>query len=162
MFGLYAILADRYWILHLPFSLYALMAGVPGIIAGLKTTVDYKTGWLLLLEGVFTVVAGIWLYIGLPPHAWLDFIAPVCLIFGGVCHTTAALQLRRHISGGWSLTLAGSASLLFGFALALVLLLLSPTIFVPHHYIDPLVGVYGLVAGVLLIVAGIAMRGKKV
>ena len=161
MFGLYAMVADRYWILYLPFSLYALIAGVPGIIAGLKVMVDYKTGWLLLVEGVFTVVAGIWLYIDLPPHVLLDFIAPICLIFSGVCQTVAALQLQGRISRGWSLMLAGGASLLFGFALALVLLVLSPTIFALHHYTDPLVGVCGLVAGALFILAGIVIRGKN-
>ncbi len=115
------------------FGAYALVDGVFAIIAGVKSHSEFKRWWVLLLEGILSVIAGV-----------LAFMLP------GI--TALAIQMRKYITGEWMLVLAGIASLLFGIAL-----LVNPN--VGALAVIWVIGAYMIVFGVLLLSLGVKLRG---
>jgi uncharacterized membrane protein HdeD (DUF308 family) len=140
--------------LALLFGAYALVDGVLSLVAAIRGVPGAASGrWMLLLEGVLGIAAGILAFI------WPDLTALVLLlligawaIVTGVLEIIAAIRLRREIEGEWVLALAGLASIVFG---ALV-------------YINPsagalavvwLIGAYAIVFGIALLVLAWRLRG---
>jgi uncharacterized membrane protein HdeD (DUF308 family) len=136
------------------FGAYALIDGVIAIAAGLKSYGELSRWWVLLLEGILSVVAGALAFI-LPGVTALVLVLLIAAwaIVTGVFEIVAAVQLRKHIKGEWLLGLAGAASILFGIAL-----LINPSI--GALTLVWLIGIYAIVFGVLLI--GLGFRLKSV
>jgi uncharacterized membrane protein HdeD (DUF308 family) len=135
------------------FGAYALIDGVFAIIAGVKSHEEYKRWWLLLIEGLLSVAAGVYAF-AVP--AMTAFILLVLIaswaIVTGLFEIVAAIQLRKHVKGEWVLALSGLASLLFGGAL-----LLNPS--VGALAVIWIIAAYSMVFGILLVALGVRLRG---
>lgn len=133
---------------------YALVDGAFAIAAGIKTYGENKRWWLLLLEGILGVGAGIVAFVipGITALILLILIAAWAIVTG-VFEIIAAIQLRKEIKGEWLLALAGVASILFG-----VLLLFNPG--AGALAVVWLIGAYAIVFGALLIALGLRLHGR--
>jgi uncharacterized membrane protein HdeD (DUF308 family) len=138
------------FVLILFFGAYTLVDGIFAIVGGIM---DSSRRWLLLIEGVLGVVAGLILLArpGLGALVLLYVIA-IWAIVTGVMEILAAISLRREIDNEWLMILGGALSVLFGVILAILpgAGLLSLTW---------LIGVYALVFGVAFIFLGFRVRG---
>jgi uncharacterized membrane protein HdeD (DUF308 family) len=131
---------------------YALVDGIFAIGAGIKSHGEYKRWWLLLLEGILSVIAGIVAFVipGITALVLLILIAAWAIVTGGF-EIGAAIQLRKQIHNEWLLALAGVASILFGLAL-----LVNPL--AGALAVVWIIGAYAIVFGVLLIALGLRLH----
>ena len=131
---------------------YALVDGAFAIAAGVKSHGDNKRWWVLLLEGILGVAAGLVAFLvpGITALVLLILIAAWAMVTGAF-EIAAAIQLRKYIKGEWLLALAGVASVLFALAL-----LFNPA--AGALALVWLIGAYSIVFGVLLIVLGVRLH----
>lgn len=131
---------------------YALVDGAFAIAAGVKSHGENKRWWVLLLEGILGVAAGLVAFLvpGITALVLVILIAAWAMVTGAF-EIAAAIQLRKHIKGEWLLALAGVASVLFALAL-----LFNPA--AGALALVWLIGAYSIVFGVLLIVLGIRLH----
>lgn len=136
--------------LILLFGAYALVDGALAIVAGIRGTAGPR--WLLIVEGVIGVLAGIVAFVspGITAVALLYLVA-FWAIFGGIAEVVAAIALRREIEGEWALILGGLVSVLFG-----ILLLALPGAGLLS--LVWLVGLYAVVFGISLLVLAFRVR----
>jgi uncharacterized membrane protein HdeD (DUF308 family) len=134
------------------FGAYALVDGLIAIIAGLKSHATLKRWWLLLVEGLLSVAAGIVAFVapGITALVLLMLIAAWAIVTG-VFEIAAAIQMRKYITGEWLLALAGVASVLFGGAL-----LFNPN--AGALAVIWIIGGYAIVFGILLVTLGFRLR----
>ena len=133
------------------FGAYALVDGVFAIVAGIRGSEGSR--WLLLAEGVLSVLAGLvaFFWPGMTAMVLL-FLISAWAIFTGLLKVVMAIAFRRRIENEWLMGLSGVLSVLFGVVLAVwpgagLLSLVW------------LVGIYALIFGVTLIVLGFRARG---
>lgn len=133
-------------------GVYALVDGAFSIAAGIRSHGEYKRWWLLLVEGILSIAAGVVAFVmpGITALVLLILIAAWAIVTG-VFEIAAAIQLRKEIKGEWLLALAGVASVLFGIAM----------------FVNPaagalavvwLIGAYAVVFGALLIALGLRLH----
>ncbi|HEU4507311.1 MAG TPA: HdeD family acid-resistance protein [Pyrinomonadaceae bacterium] len=132
---------------------YALVDGAFAIAAGVKSYGENKRWWLLLIQGLLGVVAGVLAFVipGITALVLLMLIAAWAIVTGSF-QIAAAIQLRKHITGEWLLALGGVASIIFG-----VLLFLNPG--AGALAVVWLIGAYSIVFGSLLIALGLRLHG---
>jgi uncharacterized membrane protein HdeD (DUF308 family) len=129
--------------------------GVFNIVAAARGGTADLPGWVLLLEGLVSVAAGVATVVlpGLTALALMYVIAGWAIVTG-VLEIVAAVRLRRWIVGEWRLALSGVLSVVFGLltaiapgagALALVLW----------------IGAYATVFGVLLVAFAFRLRRAR-
>ncbi len=131
---------------------YALVDGAFAIAAGVKSHGENKRWWVLLLEGILGVAAGLVAFLvpGITALVLLMLIAAWAMVTGAF-EIAAAIQLRKYIKGEWLLALAGVASVLFALAL-----LFNPA--AGALAVVWLIGAYSIVFGILLIVLGVRLH----
>ena len=155
LFGVLAFLWPGITLTALVFlwGAYALVDGAFAIAAGIKTYGENKRWWVLLLEGILGVAAGVVAFVipGITALVLLLLIAAWAIVTG-VFEIAAAIQLRKYITGEWMLALAGVASIIFG-----ILLCLNPS--AGALAVVWLIGAYAIVFGVLLIALGLRLHG---
>jgi uncharacterized membrane protein HdeD (DUF308 family) len=135
------------------FGAYALIDGVLAIIAGIKSHGEVNRWWLLLIEGILSVAAGIFAFVAPPITAFILLILIASwAIVTGAFEIGAAIQLRKYIKGEWLLALSGVISILFGAAL-----LYNPV--AGALAVVWIIGAYAIVFGVMLIALGFRLRG---
>ena len=139
--------------LVLLFGAYAIVDGVFAIIAGVRAPREFARWWVLLIEGILSVIAGVMAFIipGITALLLLGLIAGWAIITG-VIEIVAAVQLRKEIQGEWLLALGGITSILFG-----VLLLLNPG--AGALAVLWLIGIYAILFGIILVLLGLKLRG---
>ena len=158
VFGVLAFVwpAITLWALVLLFGAYMLVDGIFAIVAAVRAAGREARWWLLLIEGVLGVLAGLVaaFWPGLTALALLYFIAAWAIV-SGILEIAGAIRLRREIEGEWALGLSGALSLLFG-----VLLVVIPA---PAGLLSLvwLIGAYALAFGVLLLVLAFRLRGAS-
>jgi uncharacterized membrane protein HdeD (DUF308 family) len=158
VFGVLAFVwpAITLWALVLLFGAYMLVDGIFAIVAAVRAAGREARWWLLLIEGVLGVLAGLVaaFWPGLTALALLYFIAAWAIV-SGILEIAGAIRLRREIEGEWALGLSGALSLLFG-----VLLVVIPA---PAGLLSLvwLIGAYALAFGVLLLVLAFRLRGTS-
>jgi uncharacterized membrane protein HdeD (DUF308 family) len=154
LFGVVAFVWPQITLTALVFlwGAYALVDGAFAVVAGLKNHGEYKRWWVLLIEGILGIAAGLVAFVipGITALVLLLLIAAWAIVTG-VFEIVAAIQLRKQIKGEWMLVLAGVASLLFGFAL-----LVSPS--AGALAVVWLIGAYSIVFGALLIALGLRLH----
>lgn len=154
-FGILAFLWPHITVTVLVFlwGAYALVDGVFAIAAGIKSYEKSKRWWVLLLEGLLSVAAGVLAFVipGITALVLLLLIAAWAIVTGAF-EIGAAIQLRKYITGEWLLALAGAASVLFGFAL-----LINPN--AGAIAVVWLIGAYAVLFGVLLVALGFRLKG---
>jgi uncharacterized membrane protein HdeD (DUF308 family) len=124
-------------------GVFALVAGALG------------RSWLLILEGVLGVVAGIIALVwpGITAIALL-FVVAAWALLTGVAELAAAIRLRRLIRNEWLLVIGGVASVVFG-----ILLVVNPR--AGLLALVWLVGAYALVFGVILVGLAYRLRSSR-
>jgi len=141
-------------VLVLLFGAYALVDGIFDIIASLSGHSGPQSWWMLLLEGLVGVAAGLVTFFmpGLTALT-LVYVISAWAIITGVLEIVAAVRLRKVITNEWWLALGGVLSIVFGAfiaaapgagALALVFW----------------IGAYALIFGVLLVGLGFRLRRR--
>lgn len=96
------------------FAAYLFVDGIMALIAAV-TRRDYGRWWLLALEGVLGVLAGIAAFI-FPGAAVATFFYIVVFwaLATGVLEIINAVELRKQVDNEWSLILSGAVSILWG------------------------------------------------
>jgi uncharacterized membrane protein HdeD (DUF308 family) len=138
--------------LVLLFGAYAFADGVLAIVSAVRRR-GTDRWWLLLLEGLVGIAAGILtiLWPGITALALLYVIAAWALVTGAF-EIAAAIRLRKAISGEWLLALSGVLSIALG-----VLLFLAPG---PGALALVIwIGAYAFVFGALLFALGLRLKG---
>ena len=135
-------------------GIHVFIGGVLATVASVSSYRTYKRGGRFLVDAIASLVTGILiLMLGLAsPHTLFDilsFLLPIWAIIIGVAEIGAAIHLRTYISGDKLLAVMGALSVLFGIAKFLRLLPFAP-----------LMAIYSVTFGVLLIVLGLKLRSK--
>jgi uncharacterized membrane protein HdeD (DUF308 family) len=138
--------------LVLLFGAYALVDGVLAIVSAVRRR-GADRWWLLLLEGLVGIAAGVltFMWPAITAIALLYVIAAWALVTGAF-EIAAAIRLRKVITGEWLLVLSGILSIALG-----VLLVLFPG---PGALAVVIwIGAFAFVFGALLFALGLRLRG---
>jgi uncharacterized membrane protein HdeD (DUF308 family) len=143
------------WALILLFGAYMLVDGVFAIVAAVRAAGNEARWWLLLVEGILGVLAGIVAFVwpGLTALALLYFVAAWAIVTG-IFEIVGAIRLRREIEGEWALILSGALSVLFGVLLAVIP---APAGILSLLW---LIGAYAVAFGLLLIILAFRVRNQ--
>jgi uncharacterized membrane protein HdeD (DUF308 family) len=156
IFGLFAFVWPGITLLVLVFlfGAYAFVDGVFAIVAGIRAR-EHQRWWLLLIEGILSVIAGIMAFAvpGITAIALLVLIATWAIVTG-ILEVIAAIQMRKYITNEWLLALGAIASVVFG-----VLLLLRPAI--GALAVLWLIGAYAIFFGIMLLALGFRLRSLE-
>ncbi|MCB0209876.1 MAG: HdeD family acid-resistance protein [Anaerolineae bacterium] len=156
IFGIIAIVWPGLTILSLTFvfGFYALLDGIFALAATWSNH-SHERWWLLLIEGLLSLAAGVVAFImpGVTALALLTVIA-VWAVLTGILEIVAAVRLRQEMQNEVWLGLAGLASIIFG-----VLLVVWPGAGLVT--ISWIVGFYAVIFGLAMMVLGFRLRGMN-
>jgi uncharacterized membrane protein HdeD (DUF308 family) len=138
--------------LILMFGAYALVDGVLNIVAAVRGREGGRPWWLLVIEGLVSLGAGIAAF-ALPgvTALVLVYIIGAWAIITGVLEVIAAVRLRKEIRNEWWLALSGVLSIVFG---ALVMLVPGAGALALVLWI----GAYSVVFGAMLLALAFRLR----
>jgi uncharacterized membrane protein HdeD (DUF308 family) len=158
LFGLAALLRPGIALeaLILLFGAYALVDGVFAIVGIFGGTRGGTPRWLLLIEGVAGILAGIIAFVlpGLTAILLLYLIAAWAIITG-ISEIATAIRLRNEIRGEWAVIAGGVLSVIFGVLLAVI----GPV--AGLFSLIWLIGIYAVAFGIVLLIAGFRVRGEQ-
>ena len=139
-------------VLVLMFGAYALVEGIFTIILAFSDQKGKQRWWVMLIEGLVGVAAGIitFLWPGISALALL-FVIAAWAIVTGILEIVAAVRLRREIEGEWLLAISGIASIIFG-----VLMVIWPG--AGALAVIWLIGSYAIIFGVLFLFLAFRLR----
>ena len=116
LFGILTLAIPGLTVLYLVllFGAFALLDGIFNIVSAVKGA-DGRHAWVLVLEGLAGVAAGVMTFVwpGITAVVLLYLIAAWAIVTG-VLEVAAGIRLRRHIAQEWLLILIGIASIAFG------------------------------------------------
>jgi uncharacterized membrane protein HdeD (DUF308 family) len=137
------------------FGAYALVDGIFALITAVRAAEAHERWWLLVLEGLAGVAAGLitFMWPGITAFVLLVLIGWWAIITG-IFEIAAAVRLRKEIRGEWALALGGVASVIFG-----LVLLFRPG--VGALAVIWLIGTYAVVFGLLLLLLAFRLRGHS-
>jgi uncharacterized membrane protein HdeD (DUF308 family) len=140
--------------LILLFGAYALVDGVFSIVGVFGGTRGGTPRWLLFVEGVVSILAGLIALVvpGLAAVALLYLIAAWAVVTG-LAEIATAIRLRQEIRGEWAMILGGIISVLFGLILAVL-----PAVGILS--LIWLIGAYAVAFGILMLIAAFRVRGQ--
>ncbi len=97
------------------FAAYAILDGILTIAASLRNRHVNDRWWVILLEGLVDIAAGVIAFI-FPTLAAivLVFVIAIWAILTGILELVMAFRLRREINNEWFLVLSGVVSILLG------------------------------------------------
>jgi len=141
-------------VLVLLFGAWALVDGIFNIIAALSGRSGSRSWWMVLLEGLVSVAAGLVTFFmpGLTALT-LVYVISAWAIITGVLEVVAAIRLRKEITNEWWLALSGVLSIVFGALVA----------FAPGAGALALIfwiGAYAVVFGAMLVALGFRLRRR--
>lgn len=114
LFGVLTFVVPGITLLYLVylFAFYVIFEGVFNIVSVIRAPGHH---WLLLVEGLISICAGILtiLWPGITALILLYLIA-FWAIFTGILEISSGIRLRQHISNEWLLILMGILSIAFG------------------------------------------------
>ncbi|MEJ7814330.1 MAG: HdeD family acid-resistance protein [Rubrobacter sp.] len=156
LFGLAALLRPGIALeaLILLFGAYALVDGVFSIVGVFGGTRSGTPRWLLLIEGVASILAGLIAFFlpGLTAILLLYLIVAWAIVTG-ISEIVMAIRLRKEIAGEWALIVGGAFSVLFGVILAVV----GPVVGLIS--LLWLIGFYAVAFGILMLITAFSVRG---
>ena len=137
------------------FGVYVLMDGILLVIKTIGNWGERDDRWLLLLEGLLGVGIGVMTLVvpGITAVVLTFYIAAWSLATG-VLEIAAAIRLRKEIENEWWLILSGVVSILFA-----ILLMVFPG--AGALGLIWLIATYAIIFGVILIIAGVKLRGLR-
>ena len=154
LFGLAALLWPglTLLVLVLLFGAYALVDGVMTVIVSLQERRVFARWWVLLLEGLVGIAAGVLIFVWPAITALvLLYLIALWAIVTGLFEIATAFSGRLPLALEWTLALAGILSVLLG-----VLLAIQPGVGLLS--LVWLIGVYAIVFGILLIIHAFQFR----
>ncbi len=117
IFGIIAFIYPGATVLALVliFGIYAIIDGVLAIIAAFQMREVVDRWWVVLLEGLADIAAGVIALVNpvLTAGALLLLIA-FWAVFTGIMEIIAAIRLRQEIKNEWALILTGILSIILG------------------------------------------------
>jgi len=139
--------------LVLLFGAYVFVDGIFTIATAVRSAHEDDRWWVLLIEGILGVVAGIATFV-LPIVTALTLVYVVAAwsLITGILGIVTAVRLRKVIDGEWLLGLSGALSVIYG-----VLLIAWPA--AGALALVWLIGSYAFVFGALMIGLGFRLRG---
>ena len=139
--------------LILMFGAYAIVEGIFNIIAAARSRSGEGPRWLLLLEGLVSIAAGIVTFAlpGLTALVLVYVIAAWAMVTG-ILEIIAAVRVRKQITGEVWWILSGILSVVFG-----VLLMIAPG--AGALALVLWIGAYAVIFGALLV--GLAFRLRR-
>jgi len=134
------------------FGAYALVDGIFAVIAGIASYGRNERWWAVLLEGIAGIILGLltFFYPGITALVLVYFIAAWALVTG-IFEIAAAIRLRKEIEGEWMMVLSGILSIIFG-----AFLVAAPG--AGALGLTWVIGAYGIVWGILLIILAFRLR----
>lgn len=157
LFGILAFIFPdaTLYALTLLFGAFALVEGIFNSVIALRAPKGASRWWLLLLEGVVSIAAGIIAFL-YPKITILAFVVlfGAWAIITGAFEIAAAIRLRKYIEGEWLLALSGVFSIVFG-----AIFLFLPEI--GAFTLAFIVGAYALIFGILLVILGFKLKKLK-
>jgi uncharacterized membrane protein HdeD (DUF308 family) len=157
IFGLAALLRPDIALdaLILLFGAYALVDGVFAIVGVFGGTRGGTPRWLLLIEGIAGILAGLIAFVlpGLTAVVLLYLIAAWAVVTG-IFEIATAIRLRQEIRGEWALIISGALSVLFGVILAVI----GPVAGLLS--LIWLIGIYAVAFGILMLITAFQVRGR--
>lgn len=154
-FGIITVVAPAISLtaLVLLFGAYAFADGVLAIATAVRRRVTTERWWILLLEGLVGIGAGlVTLFLPGITALVLLYIIAGWAVATGILELVAAVRLRKAIKHEWLLAIGGIASIAFG-----VLIALFPGAGALALVIW--IGAYAFVFGTLLVALGFRLRG---
>ena len=143
--------SDIFWAsIVLVFGVYAIIDGVFAIVAASKG--ETRDRAVHLLEGLLGIAVGLIIFL-YPDQAGTAIVLVIGLWAAatGVVEIVSAVRLRREIEDEWLLGLGGALSVILG-----SILIVRPQFGqVTTTYV---VGTYGLIFGVVLVMLGLRLR----
>ena len=157
LFGLAALLRPDIALeaLILLFGAYALVDGVFAIVGIFGGTRGGTPRWLLLIEGIAGILAGIIAFVlpGLTALVLLYLISAWAIVTG-IFEIATAIRLRQEIRGEWALIIGGALSVLFG----VILIVVSP--FAAILSLVWLIGIYAVAFGIMILITAFSVRAR--
>jgi uncharacterized membrane protein HdeD (DUF308 family) len=141
------------------FGAYAFVDGIGAIFIAIQNRTQERW-WVLLLEGILGVIAGILVFM-YPSFATISaalfvlYIVSFWSIFTGVTAIVSAIQLRKEIEGEFWLGLSGVLSLLFG----ILLLIMNPVDGILA--LVTITAAYAIVFGVMVLFLAFRLRSHS-
>lgn len=134
------------------FGAYAIIDGISSIATGVTRRENNDRWWVLWLEGIVGIAAGIvaFIYTGMTA-LFLLYIIAFWAIFTGVMEIVAAIRLRQEIENEWTLGLMGLLSIIFG-----LIMIVSPG--AGALALIWLIATYAILFGALLIYLAFKLR----
>lgn len=144
------------WALVFLFGAYVLIDGVFALVTAFTGREDNDRWWVLLLEGLAGIAAGLVAFIWPGMTAFvLVYLIAAWAIVTGIIEIAAAIRLRKEIEGEWVLALSGLASIIFG-----ALMVLWPG--AGALAVVWLIAAYAIFFGILLIFLAFRVRNRGV
>src|SRR5215203_491440 len=157
IFGLAALLRPDIALeaLILLFGAYALVDGAFAIVGVFGGTRGGTPRWLLLIEGIAGILAGLIAFVlpGLTVVLLLYLIAAWAIITG-ISEIATAIRLRQEIRGEWALIIGGALSVLFGVILAVI----GPVAGLLS--LIWLIGIYAVAFGIMILITAFSVRAR--
>jgi uncharacterized membrane protein HdeD (DUF308 family) len=154
LFGLMAFLwpGITLAVLVIFFGAFALVDGIFLVVAALHAAGEHERWWVLLLQGLAGIAAGLvtFFWPGITAVALLIVIAAWAIVTG-ILEIAAAIRLRKEIEGEWLLGLSGFCSLVLG-----LLLVVWPA--AGALAFVWLIAGYAIISGILLIAVALRLR----
>ena len=158
LFGLAALLRPEIALqaLILLFGAYALVDGVFSIVGVFGGTRGGTPRWLLLIEGVVGILAGVIAFVapGLTAILLLYLIAAWAIVTG-IAEIAMAIRLRKEIRGEWAMIVGGALSVLFGVLLAVI----GPV--AGLFSLIWLIGIYAVAFGIMILITAFSVRSRE-
>src|SRR5262245_46714226 len=156
VFGLFAFFVPgiTVGVLIILFAAYVLVDGVFSIAAAINRTNRSGHWGAMLLKGILGILASI-AAMTLPgmTSLVLVYLIAAWAIVTGILEISAAIRLRKAVTGEWMLVVAGILSILFGLALAAFP---GPGILA----VVWLIGTYAVVFGAVMVGLGLSLRKR--
>jgi uncharacterized membrane protein HdeD (DUF308 family) len=158
LFGLAALLRPDIALeaLILLFGAYALVDGVFSIVGVFRGTRGGTPRWLLFIEGVAGILAGLIAFV-LPQLTaiLLLYLIAAWAIVTGIAEIAMAFRLRREIRGEWAMIVGGCFSVLFGVILAVI----GPV--AGLFSLIWLIGIYAVAFGIMILITAFSVRSRE-
>ncbi len=134
---------------------YVLLDGLVTLVAGIEFNRFFDRAWVIILEGVTGLIAGLLTLIWPQPASQVVYFMIVAwAVMTGVFEIVAAMRIRFFIVGEWTMILAGVLSILFG-----ILLFAFPTAGVMGMVW--VIAFYAIVFGITQIVLSSRLHGLQ-
>jgi uncharacterized membrane protein HdeD (DUF308 family) len=161
--GVLAILfpASALYAFTLVFAAFLFVDGAFSLASGIRGAARSEDRWwAYLLRGVAGLIVGI-LFVLMPLIMTIGYAFATLVLLAawsitaGILEIAAAIRLRKEIKGEWLLALSGTLSILLGFGVMILFALYPAASILSVAWI---IGVYGIAAGVVLILQAIRLR----